>query len=355
MSRRKPDTYEHALLRVGGAAAIPAVLSDFGLDPGEVLLELGIDSGLLDDPDNLMTYEARNRLVEHCVRKTRCQHFGLLMGQRMNLREFGLLGMLMMCVSDTGTALQILVSGMRVHTQGAFVTLKTDGDLVTLSYEVVHPAEAGVDQIGDGAVAIMQNAMRTLCGPDFQAIEASFAHRKPSDVKPFVKFFGIPLYFDSAHFSLVFSRHWLDKPVPTANEEMQRLLQNQMDAVMADLSLEFPEQVRAVLRTALLSDRHSEEQIAALFGISVRTLIRRLQDSGTSFNLLVDECRFDLARQMLRSTSLSVGQIAEALGYTRSSTFIRAFRRWSSTTPARWRATQVFDRREDVQSRDGSK
>jgi AraC-like DNA-binding protein len=46
---------------------------------------------------------------------------------------------------------------------------------------------------------------------------------------------------------------------------------------------------------------------------------------------------------MLEDTSLEVGQIAEALSYTRASAFTRAFRRWSGTTPAVWRAKRAND------------
>ena len=77
--------------------------------------------------------------------------------------------------------------------------------------------------------------------------------------------------------------------------------------------------------------------IATLFGLNERALIRRLQAAGTGFQELVDECRFDMARHMLEHTTLSIGEIADGLGYARSSTFIRAFKRWSSMTPAIWR------------------
>ncbi|MBK6351585.1 MAG: helix-turn-helix transcriptional regulator [Proteobacteria bacterium] len=69
-----------------------------------------------------------------------------------------------------------------------------------------------------------------------------------------------------------------------------------------------------------------------------RTLSRRLEEFGTGFQQLVDESRFEIARQMLEKTALSVDQIAEAIGYTGASAFTRAFRRWSGTTPAVWRA-----------------
>ena len=71
---------------------ILAVLKGFGADPDEVLIEAGIDPGLFDDSGNLITYAARARLFRHCVDRTGCQHFGLLVGQRMNLPSLGLVG-----------------------------------------------------------------------------------------------------------------------------------------------------------------------------------------------------------------------------------------------------------------------
>ena len=71
-----------------------------------------------------------------------------------------------------------------------------------------------------------------------------------------------------------------------------------------------------------------------------RTLSRRLEEFGTSFREIADEIRFEIAQQLLRQTSLDVGEIAASLGYARASAFTRAFRRWSGSTPTIWRATK---------------
>jgi AraC-like DNA-binding protein len=78
--------------------------------------------------------------------------------------------------------------------------------------------------------------------------------------------------------------------------------------------------------------------VAALFSMHSRTLNRRLNAFGTSFRDLVDEVRFEIARQMLEDSSMDVTQIADMLDYADASAFTRAFRRWSGATPARWRA-----------------
>ena len=334
---------QSATLRVGGASGILAVLKTLGEDPIEVLIEAGINPGLFDDPNNLITFAARDRLYKLGVARTGCKHFGLLVGQRMNLRDLGLVGLLVITSPNTGQALRSLINFLHLHSQGAAMSLRVDDDVAVLAYDIIESGLEASDQNGDAAVAVMLNAMRTLCGPEFRPIEASFAHREPADIGPFCKFFRVPLYFDAEQHALLFSREWLNVRPPGADPDIQRLLQEQIDALEAKHSLDFPEQVRAVLRSALLTGHCSEKQIASLFSVNSRTLSRRLEAFGTGFHELVDECRFETARQMLEKTSLSVGHIGTSLGYSRPSGFIRAFRRWSGTTPSQWRASQTGD------------
>jgi len=332
-----------ATLRVGGATQILAVLKTFGADPDEVLTEAGIDPRLFDDPGNLITYAARDRLFNLSVARTGCQHFGLLVGKRMDLGSLGLVGLLMKTSPNTGKALRSLVNFLHLHSQGAVTSLTVDDDVAMLAYDILEPGLEATDQTGAGAVAMMLNIMRTLCGSDFRPIEASFAHRKPVHIEPFRKFFRVPIYFDAERYALMFSPDWLGISPPGADKDLQQLLQKHVDTLKVKHSLEFPEQVRNVLQSALMTGHCSEEQIASLFSMRSHTLSRRLDAFGTSFHELVDECRFEIARQVLQNTSLSVSHIGTSLGYSRSSAFIRAFRRWSGTTPSQWRATQSSD------------
>jgi len=77
--------------------------------------------------------------------------------------------------------------------------------------------------------------------------------------------------------------------------------------------------------------------VAEIFGIHRRTLNRRMRARGLTFQELVEEVRYDIARQLLRETDLAIVAIAAVLDYADAAAFTRAFRRWSGTTPAAWR------------------
>jgi AraC-like DNA-binding protein len=95
------------------------------------------------------------------------------------------------------------------------------------------------------------------------------------------------------------------------------------------------------LRILLLSGRSSAQEVAALLYLHRRTLNRRLHDQGTNFQHILDEIRFEAACQLLDNTQLSLTDIAASLGYSESSAFTRAFRRWSGAVPSGRRQTEL--------------
>ena len=195
-----------------------------------------------------------------------------------------------------------------------------------------------IDHIGDGALATLYNIMHELCGPDWRPTEVWFAHHVPADVGPFRRFFRVPLRFDAEQYALLFSAGFLKRRLPGIDDALRRLLEEQIESLERRHPDDFPAQVRRVLHTALMTGQSKADQVAALFGMHSRTLNRRLNAFGTTFQQLLDETRFESARQMLEYSAIEVGEISDSLGYAAPGVFSRAFRRWSGTTPAEWRA-----------------
>ena len=81
------------------------------------------------------------------------------------------------------------------------------------------------------------------------------------------------------------------------------------------------------------------ESLAAVLGISPRTLQRRLGELGTSFSRILDECRLEVAVEELSTGELSKEKIAHKLGYNNPGDFTRAFKRWTGDTPTQFNGT----------------
>lgn len=218
------------------------------------------------------------------------------------------------------------------------MTATVDGQLAYFGYQIKRTGTAATDQVADGALAVLLNILRSLCGPGWKPSQVCFAHRKPDDIEPFRQFFRAPLLFNAEQNALVFLADWLTHRLPVDDPELRRQLTEQIHRIEAHHPDSFPDQVRSVLRMALLTDHADAGHIASLFSIHRRTLNRRLNGDGISFKDLLDEVRYEIARQTLLDTDLHVGDVAAVLGYADASAFTRAFRRWSGATPAAWRS-----------------
>ena len=325
------------MLRIGPNIGLPDVLRSLGADPIKVMAEIGIDHKLFDSPNNLISFKARGRLMAHCAERTSCQHFGLLVGRQAGLASLGLAGLRSKYSSDVGSALNNLIRYLHLNVRGATTSLANESGLAVLEYQIYQPQTRGNDQVGSGAVAVMFNILRELCGDDWRPIEVRFAHRKPIDEAPFRQFFQAPLCFDTNQYAVAFSAAWLNHRLPDVDLEVLQLLQQEISKFEIRQGEDFSDRVRRVLRTVIVTGHSSADEVADLFSMHRSTLSRHLNELGTSFQDLVSEVRFEIARQLLEDSRMEIIQIASILGYSNASAFTRAFRKWSSTTPALWR------------------
>lgn len=336
--RRQKKRAAQSKLRIGATIGVPEVLRELGFDPSEVLAETGIELSLFDNPNNEISYLARGRMMAYCAERTACPHFGLLVGQRAGSSSLGIVGLLAKHSPKVGFGLESLVRFMHLHVKGARVAVTSDSKLAALEYQIYQPRSRGNDQVGAGAVAVAFNIMRDLCGTDWKPVEVRFAHRWPQDTAPYGSFFQAPLCFNSEQYAVVFSASWLDQPIPDNNPELLRLLQSEVNKLDALHGANILEQVRALLRTTLVTGHFSADEVSGFLSMNRRTLNRRLNAMGTNFQQVTDEIRFEISRQLLEDSAMDIKQIAIFLGYSNASAFTRSFKRWSNTTPARWRS-----------------
>ena len=106
---------------------------------------------------------------------------------------------------------------------------------------------------------------------------------------------------------------------------------------MVDAVAPLPDRVRSVLLESLPSGDASIRSVSKQLGMSTRTLQRRLGEEGAAYRQIVRETRLELARHYLRNTTLSYGEISLLVGFDDASSFFRAFREWTGSTPEAWR------------------
>jgi AraC-like DNA-binding protein len=99
----------------------------------------------------------------------------------------------------------------------------------------------------------------------------------------------------------------------------------------------FIELVRRAIQDRLAGQRPSMDMISEALHMSSRTLQRRLQESGSTFQRVLDEARHQMARYYLSNSVLELTETSYLLGFEDPNSFGRAFRTWEGVPPSDWR------------------
>jgi AraC-like DNA-binding protein len=319
--------------RVGGYCGLPALARQLGVDPVALLAANGLAPEAFDHPDGRVPYAALAATLDELTRRSGCEHAGLLAGRMWNVADFGVVGALASHAPTVGDALRALTQHSHLVAGGGLMVLVQRGDLAELGYAIYHPDVRKCRAMLQSALAIVASALRELCGPEFAPVEALFPLTRPRDTTPYRLAFMARTSFDADRCAIRFPRAWLQAPLAgrgAVRGMPQELPMRFDDGDIVDWT------VRA-LRTLLAQGSHGGDDVAAFMSIHRRTLNRRLNAAGTTFREVLDRTRFDLARQLLGESDISLDDVAATLGYAGVSPFMRTFRRWSGTTPARWR------------------
>jgi len=337
LTNEQLDLDDGGIVRLATLLPIPALLREKGVDPTELLGQVGVDAAAFDDAENQMPFRTAGLLLLRCAEATACPHFGLLVGQQSDVETLGRVGALMRQSPTVDAALRSLILHLHLQNRGGIPTRIVSGTHASMGYLIYQRDMQGTVQVNDLVAAMSYNMLRSLCGNRWRPTAATFSHARPEDVKPYNRFFKAPLEFDADATELRFEKTWLDRPLQGTDTALHALLLRTLSLESAQFS-DLVEQVRVALRTMIPTGRATEQSIAGVLGVPSRTLRRQLVARGTSFRRLAMETRYEIARQLLEDTRMAITEIAGVLEYADASAFTRAFRRWTNLSPAAWRA-----------------
>ncbi len=141
-------------------------------------------------------------------------------------------------------------------------------------------------------------------------------------------------HFSSPANQLRFPSHYLDLPLATADDMAAQLASQECEREKARTGSKSGSLTAALTR--FFQDTVAPPSLgeaANYLHMSPRSLKRKLNAERSSYQLLVDQHRERLAKQLLNDPRRSVAGIAQELGYTAPENFTRAFRKWTGMSP----------------------
>jgi AraC-like DNA-binding protein len=315
------------------------------------LQALNIDVGPALARFNL-TPEALPRLAEEelrwsflydfwtAVRETTGQYgIGLRLGALVRPEYYEVFGFVLTSSATLGDALLRATRFMRLVAPNIELSFYVEGDRAVLLYkaldaELFHPESSEFVLCAIGTIG------RQLTGVHLRPIEVRFAHEAPPDLSHHHAIFeNAPIHFNRPHNGYVFESSLLNLPVRSSDGQLCAKLEREAEQLLSRMPRvgELSRRVQETISEELRGGNPSAEHVADKLGMHPKTLSRRLKGEGTSHQQLLDQLRYRLAERYLRDPNLSIGEIAFLLGYSDTSSFNKAFKRWTGAAPQHYR------------------
>ena len=314
-------------------------------------------------PNARLSVDDYGRLFIHLIRKLQLDlHQGT--DELQAAIEFSAYRMLYLAMAHSGNLQQALqraaVYFRRFEARGESFRLIDEGELTYCRFDFGEAGESSglrppenfdMGQLnwlhGMTGSVLSVSMWHRLCswfiGSNIDLASVDLAQPEARDSTPFVDLFSAPLNFATDAYGFRFNARYLTFPIVQGEDAVNKLLQTypaellRLDPVNASLG----SRVKNLLGTDLNRDLPTLQDIADRLFMTTPTLHRRLKEEGTSYQQIKDHYRRDIALEKLRSGAITSSQLAELLGFSDSSTFHRAFKKWTGQTPLEYREQQL--------------
>ena len=327
-----PDTISANLLNRILRAAVAQ-----GASRSSLLASIGLDEARLRNPLNRMSSQIALRTFRVLERHFVNPAISLTIGEKAAPQTFSDIGFAsrlsnnLATVIDANIRLQILRQNM----------VKTEFDAgvkpPTLIWSVISGEVSELAAFTEFSVATFARLARQVLGEPPLLRRVDFQHAARFAPKHYEDAFGCPVHFSMPETRMEMTARQLFQALPDANPE---LLAAATDRYTQPANWMADGKQHTAVSYFYLSNEIDKspptlERMAASFGMTERTLRRKLVDEGHPFRDLLDDVRRDLCALYVLENKRSYGEIALLLGYSDLSAFTRAHKRWHGVAPSK--------------------
>jgi AraC-like DNA-binding protein len=304
----------------------------------EVLREVGIDPALLQSSGARVPAQAYARLWRRLARRLDDEFFGMD-ARPLRSGSFALLCQASMAQPTLASALDVGLKFLSLMFAGFDAQLMRQQSLAEIV--LVEPPAAPRRAFAYFTYwMIVHGVACWLAGRRIPILAVELRCPQPAYIDDYKVMFSPNLRFDRPRTRLIFAAEHLGLPVRRSAEELRHFLAQAPANILVRYRdpASLGRRIRQHLRELPAGQWPQIEELAAGFNTSVSTLRRRLAEEGHSYQALKDSVRKELAIVWLAEAQVTFEDIAERLGFADTSSFYKAFRKWSGASPGHYRS-----------------
>jgi AraC-like DNA-binding protein len=329
------ETLRSPQVRARALTGVPALVAQYGGDCDALLKGVGLSPDLLKTPEATLDHQKLLMLFEQAAVQLKVTDFGLRLANLQGIDILGPVALAARNAATVGDAIEAVQRHLPYYSPGARIWLDNEspGGSACLRYEVHLPSETPHRQNSELAYAIAVKFLRLVssAAPDDWLIH--FAHADGLSPSRYRRHLGCKVRLAQDFDALFFPTELLGVSIDTSDPVLARIAAAFVSDVIKRFPLDIDLQVETLIVRQLASGICTLPRIAQQLRLPERTLQRRLQVAGITFEEIVDRVRRHRAREYLVETAIPLRQVSTLLGYTEQSAFIRACRRWFGKPP----------------------
>ena len=314
--------------------------ADDGIDKRALLESVGID---IDAPADPKIMVRDTDYYDFFARVARADPNGfelpLRVGASMRCDDYGAFGLAWKSALTLRDSCERAERYARVLTSVATYEVRNADEGVYMHLQRAGERTLGLRLSNEATIASIAAISQEVSTAEFRPLAIYFKHASPGSGAAHERHFACPVHFGSEKDALLVSHETMRAPNRLGDSSIVNFfdthLNEELSKLADDASLEH--RVRIQVSQSLSQGIPAVSDIADHFGMSGRTLQRRLTDRGYSFQALVDESRRELAEKLLSESEYPLAEIAFLTGFSEQSAFNRAFKRWAGQTPRSYR------------------
>jgi AraC-like DNA-binding protein len=315
-------------------------MEELGVPAAAVLRRAGLPLDLAQQPRVLLTTGEFFALWRAVGEVSDDPAIGLALGTEAKAERFQPVGLAALSSENFGAAIDQMARYKQITCPEEILQERDDAEW-RIQFRWLLAEEAEPPVLSECCFAWVLSIARHGTGTRLSPLRVEFL-RPRAHARTIERHFGCSVVSGAARNAIVFRAGDAARPFVTRNAELLGMLAPRLEEELRQENGEedFVERIRLAVREKLTGHRPTIEEVADALHVSSRTLQRRLQDGGSSFQRVLEEARRQLARHYLNNSVLELNEAAYLLGYNDANSFVRAFRTWEGVPPARWRERQ---------------